>query len=42
MVLLVSELARMVEAQKAGAVDAMRPQASIQRSTAELPAAKGT
>jgi hypothetical protein len=30
------------EAQKAGAVDAVRPQASIQRSTAEFPAAKGS
>jgi len=30
------------EAQKAGAVDAVRPLASIQRSTTELPAAKGS
>jgi ferric-dicitrate binding protein FerR (iron transport regulator) len=40
--LLVSALTRRVEAQKAGTVDAMRPQASIQRSAAELPAEKGT
>ncbi len=30
------------QAQKAGAVDAVRPQATIQRSAAELPAEKGT
>ena len=29
------------EAQKAGAVDAVLPQATIQRNAAELPAAKG-
>jgi len=40
--LLASGLAAPALAQKAGAVDAVRPQATIQRSTAELPAAKGT
>lgn len=35
-------VASTAEAQKAGAVDAVRPQASIQRSTAEFPAAKGS
>ena len=42
LVLLMGALAHMAGAQKAGAVDAMRPQATIRRSTAELPAEKGT
>ena len=40
--LMVFALTGTVQAQKAGAVDAVRPQAAIQRSTAELAAEKGT
>ena len=39
---LLAALATTAEAQKAGAVDAVRPQAVIQRSTAQLAAEKGT
>ncbi|MGC2323988.1 MAG: FecR family protein, partial [Terriglobales bacterium] len=39
---LLAALATTAEAQKAGAVDAVRPQAIIQRGTAQLSAEKGT